>query len=58
MYVVIEKTTEKVYVFRQKTTLATFLGVHRNTISNKKGEGKWEKGDFLVYNASFVGKKR
>ena len=58
MYVVIEKTTEKVYVFKQKTTLATFLGVHRHTISNKEGVGKWEKGNYLVYNASFIEGKR
>ena len=53
MYIIIKKYPFKVTTFETKTDLATYLGVHRNTITNnfKEDEYWWtEKG--IVYQSN------
>ena len=50
MYIIINIDTEKVYTFETKTDLSNYLGVHRNTITNKFTQNKsWKSEKGTVY---------
>lgn len=50
IYIVIQKEPFKVVTFETKTDLATYLGVHRNTIDNKFNKNDyWECKKGVVY---------
>ena len=53
MYVIIDKLTDSAYVFKEKTQIALFLNISRNTISNNQHKGIYVRGNFtLYYNAA------
>lgn len=50
MYIIITKEPLTIYTFETKTDLSNYLGVHRNTITNKFTQNKsWESEKGMVY---------
>ena len=53
MYIVIQKEPLKVITFETKTDLSNYLGVHRNTITNRFNLNEcWESDKGIVYQSS------
>jgi hypothetical protein len=57
MYIVIDKSTQKSYIFREKKYVAEQIGVHVNTISNNESGYVYKKNEWEVYFPSFIQKK-
>lgn len=57
MYILIEKTNEKVSVYKEISPLALNLGVSRSTIYRNLKSNKWETNNFIVYVPHFVQKR-
>ncbi len=49
MYIVIEKTTEISYIFKEAKQVCHLIGCNRNTISNNKHKTKYEYKDYAIY---------
>ncbi len=55
MYILIKKDTDEALLFEAKSDLAGYLGMHRNTISNKFSRTMcWEHEKGTVYTSSKV----
>lgn len=53
MYIIIQREPLKVLTFETKTDLSTYLGIHRNTISNRFAEKEyWESNKGTVYQSN------
>lgn len=54
MYIAINNATQKAVTANQKTIIANYIGVHRNTITNNLTKGNpCIIGAFTVYEAEF-----
>lgn len=54
MYICIEKNTEKALIFKEKTALANYIGVHYRTISRRINTKPTEINGYIVVEASYV----
>jgi len=45
MYIIIQQEPFKVVTFETKTDLANYLGVHRNTVTNRFEASEWWESD-------------
>lgn len=53
MYIIIEKEPLKVLTFESKTDLAGYLGIHRNTVTNRfENKTQWESEKGTVYQSN------
>ena len=50
MYVLIEKGTDNVSVFREKKYLSEEINVSVDTIRRKESLKKWEWGEYVIFN--------
>ena len=57
MYVLIEKTNEKVSIFKELSPLALYLNVDRSTIYRNLLKNKWETNSFTLYKPDFIQRK-
>ena len=53
MYIIIKNEPLKVITFETKTDLASYLNIHRNTITNRfKEKSYWESDKGMVYQSN------
>lgn len=57
MYILIEKSSEKVSVYKEISPLASYLSVSRSTIYRNIKNNKWETINFILYIPDFVQKR-
>lgn len=58
MYILIKEDTNEALIFEAKSDLSSYLGMHRNTISNKFSKTMcWEHEKGTVYSSNKVYKR-
>jgi hypothetical protein len=61
MYVIVNKITQKSYVFKYAVDVIKLTSCNKNTITNNKHSLYWSYKDWIIYNpvkVILVGKKR
>ena len=53
MYIVIETTTQKSAIIKDKTELSGYIGVSISTISRKSNLIKWEYKQYTIYKPEY-----
>lgn len=54
MYIVVEKTSKKSAIFKEKRALGEYINASVDTIRRKRGEDCWEWKNFIIYLPSIV----
>lgn len=54
MYIVVEKTSKKSAIFKEKRALGEYINASVDTIRRKRGEDYWEWKNFIIYLPSIV----
>lgn len=54
MYIVVEKDSNKSYIFKEKTHLSEKIGRSTKTILRNEDKLMWETSKYYIYNPVFI----